>query len=236
MKFIKVDTYNELSREAALVIASQLKSKPDSVLGLATGSSPVGTYRELIKMYENGEIDFSSARSVNLDEYVGLSPEDTQSYAYFMRTNLFDHVNIKKENTNIPNGTAEDLDAECRRYDKLVLELGGVDLQLLGIGTDGHIGFNEPDSVFSKLTHTVRLAQSTIDSNARFFESADKVPTTAITVGMMTIMQARSVLLIANGPSKRDILNKALNGPITPEIPASILQLHPHVTVIYSEN
>lgn len=236
MKFIKVDTYNELSREAALVIASQLKSKSDSVLGLATGSSPVGTYRELIKMYENGEIDFSSARSVNLDEYVGLSPEDTQSYAYFMRTNLFDHVNIKKENTNIPNGTAEDLDAECRRYDKLVLELGGVDLQLLGIGTDGHIGFNEPDSVFSKLTHTVRLAQSTIDSNARFFESADKVPTTAITVGMMTIMQARSVLLIANGPSKRDILNKALNGPITPEIPASILQLHPHVTVIYSEN
>lgn len=236
MKFIKVDTYNELSREAALVIASQLKSKSDSVLGLATGSSPVGTYRELIKMYENGEIDFSSARSVNLDEYVGLSPEDTQSYAYFMRTNLFDHVNIKKENTNIPNGTAEDLNAECRRYDKLVLELGGVDLQLLGIGTDGHIGFNEPDSVFSKLTHTVRLAQSTIDSNARFFESADKVPTTAITVGMMTIMQARSVLLIANGPSKRDILNKALNGPITPEIPASILQLHPHVTVIYSEN
>ena len=236
MKFIKVDTYNELSREAALVIASQLKSKPDSVLGLATGSSPVGTYRELIKMYENGEIDFSSARSVNLDEYVGLSPEDTQSYAYFMRTNLFDHVNIKKENTNIPNGTAEDLDAECRRYDKLVLELGGVDLQLLGIGTDGHIGFNEPDSVFSKRTHTVRLAQSTIDSNARFFESADKVPTTAITVGMMTIMQARSVLLIANGPSKRDILNKALNGPITPEIPASILQLHPHVTVVYSEN
>ena len=236
MKFIKVDTYNELSREAALVIASQLKSKSDSVLGLATGSSPVGTYRELIKMYENGEIDFSSARSVNLDEYVGLSPEDTQSYAYFMRTNLFDHVNIKKENTNIPNGTAEDLDAECRRYDKLVLELGGVDLQLLGIGTDGHIGFNEPDSVFSKLTHTVRLAPSTIDSNARFFESADKVPTTAITVGMMTIMQARSVLLIANGPSKRDILNKALNGPITPEIPASILQLHPHVTVIYSEN
>ena len=236
MKFIKVDTYNELSREAALVIASQLKSKPDSVLGLATGSSPVGTYRELIKMYENGEIEFSSARSVNLDEYVGLSPEDTQSYAYFMRTNLFDHVNIKKENTNIPNGTAEDLDAECRRYDKLVLELGGVDLQLLGIGTDGHIGFNEPDSVFSKLTHTVRLAQSTIDSNARFFESADKVPTTAITVGMMTIMQARSVLLIANGPSKRDILNKALNGPITPEIPASILQLHPHVTVVYSEN
>ena len=200
MKFIKVDTYNELSREAALVIASQLKSKSDSVLGLATGSSPVGTYRELIKMYENGEIDFSSARSVNLDEYVGLSPEDTQSYAYFMRTNLFDHVNIKKENTNIPNGTAEDLDAECRRYDKLVLELDGVDLQLLGIGTDGHIGFNEPDSVFSKLTHTVRLAQSTIDSNARFFESAEKVPTTAITVGMMTIMQARSVLLIANGP------------------------------------
>lgn len=236
MKFIKVDTYNELSREAALVIASQLKSKSDSVLGLATGSSPVGTYRELIKMYENGEIDFSSARSVNLDEYVGLSPEDTQSYAYFMRTNLFDHVNIKKENTNIPNGTAEDLDAECRRYDKLVLELDGVDLQLLGIGTDGHIGFNEPDSVFSKLTHTVRLAQSTIDSNARFFESAEKVPTTAITVGMMTIMQARSVLLIANGPSKRDILNKALNGPITPEIPASILQLHPHVTVVYSEN
>ena len=236
MKFIKVDTYNELSREAALVIASQLKSKSDSVLGLATGSSPVGTYRELIKMYENGEIDFSSARSVNLDEYVGLSPEDTQSYAYFMRTNLFDHVNIKKENTNIPNGTAEDLDAECRRYYKLVLELGGVDLQLLGIGTDGHIGFNEPDSVFSKLTHTVRLAQSTIDSNARFFESAEKVPTTAITVGMMTIMQARSVLLIANGPSKRDILNKALNGPITPEIPASILQLHPHVTVVYSEN
>ncbi len=236
MKFIKVDTYGELSREAAEVIAAQIKAKPDSVLGLATGSSPVGTYRELIKRYENGELDFDKVRSVNLDEYVGLSAADPQSYAYFMKSKLFDSINIKPENTNIPCGTAKELEEECRRYDRLVLELGGVDLQLLGIGTDGHIGFNEPDSVFSKLTHTVSLAQSTIDSNARFFDSPEQVPTTAITVGMMTIMQARSVLLIANGYKKKEILEKAMNGPITPEIPASILQLHPHVTVIFSEN
>lgn len=236
MKFIKVKTYEELSKKAADILASVVILKPDCVLGLATGSSPVGTYKELIKKYEAGELDFSRVTSVNLDEYVGLDGTHDQSYRYFMNYNLFDHVNIDKSRTFVPNGKAADAAAEGEAYDKNIERLGGIDIQLLGIGPDGHIGFNEPDSFFTKETHKVSLHPSTIEANARFFESADDVPKSAITMGMGAIMQAKRVLLVANGAAKKDIVEKAFFGPITPEVPASILQLHPDLTVIYSEN
>ena len=233
MNYIVVDSYKELSRKAAQIIASVVTLKPDCVLGLATGSSPVGTYDRLTEMYENGELDFSRVTSVNLDEYVGLDGTNDQSYRYFMNKNLFDRVNIDKNRTFVPNGLAADPAAEGEAYDNHIKELGGIDIQLLGIGLDGHIGFNEPDSFFTKETHLVKLHESTIEANSRFFASRDEVPTTAITMGMSSIMQARRVLLIANGAKKKEIMEKAFFGPITPEVPASILQMHPDLTVIY---
>lgn len=235
MNFIKVKTYDELSKKAAAIIASQIIVKPNCVLGLATGSSPVGTYKKLIEANKNGELDFSTVTSVNLDEYVGLDVTNDQSYRYFMNDNLFDHVNIDKSKTYVPNGCAADLKAEGEAYDALIKSLGGIDLQLLGIGLDGHIGFNEPDSVFTAATHEVVLDDSTIKANARFFANEDEVPKTAITMGMMSIMQAKKVLLVANGTAKKEIVEKAFFGPIDPQVPASILQLHPDVTVIFSE-
>ncbi len=235
MKFIEVDTYEELSRLGADIIAEQVKSKADSVLGLATGSSPVGIYKNLIDDYNNGKLDFSSITSVNLDEYIGLTADNDQSYRYFMNTNLFDHINIDKSRTFVPSGVAGDIAAECEAYDANIERLGGIDIQLLGIGLDGHIGFNEPDSVFIKPTHEVKLDESTIQANARFFESIDDVPKSAVTMGMGGIMSAKKVLLIANGEAKRDIVEKAFFGPITPAVPASILQLHNDLVVIYSK-
>ena len=236
MQFITTKTYEELSEKAAAIIASQVIMKPDCVLGLATGSSPVGTYKNLIKAYENGTLDFSKVTSVNLEEYVGLDGSSDQSYRYFMNENLFKGINIKPENTYVPNGKAADLKAEGEAYDARIKEFGGIDLQLLGIGLDGHIGFNEPDEFFTKETHEVVLDESTIKANARFFEKESDVPKTAITMGMMSIMQAKKILLVANGAAKKDILEKAFFGPIDPKVPASILQLHPDVTVIFSEN
>ena len=236
MKFITVENYNELSRLAANIIAAQVTLKPNCVLGLATGSSPLGTYAKLAEKCDAGDLDFSNVTSVNLDEYVGLTGDNDQSYRYFMDNNLFAKININRENTYVPNGCATDLDKEGERYDNLIKELGGTDLQLLGIGLDGHIGFNEPDDAFTKGTHVVELDPSTIEANARFFESIDDVPKKAITMGMGAIMQAKKVLLIANGQNKKDILMKAFYGPITPQVPASILQLHNDVTVIFSEN
>ena len=235
MNYVVVDSYKELSRKAAQIIASVVTLKPDCVLGLATGSSPVGTYDRLTEMYENGELDFSRVTSVNLDEYVGLDGTNDQSYRYFMNKNLFDRVNIDKSRTFVPNGLAADPAAEGLAYDEHIKSLGGIDIQLLGIGLDGHIGFNEPDSFFTKETHLVKLHESTIEANSRFFASRDEVPTTAITMGMGSIMQAKRVLLIANGAKKKEIMEKAVFGPITPEVPASILQMHPDVTVIYCE-
>ncbi len=236
MNFVRVKTYEELSKKAANLIAAQIIVKPNCVLGLATGSSPVGAYKELIRKNKEGEIDFSTVTSVNLDEYVGLDGSNDQSYRYFMNTNLFDHVNIDKSKTHVPNGCAADLSKEGEAYDELIRSLGGIDLQLLGIGLDGHIGFNEPDSVFTGATHEVVLDESTIKANARFFADINDVPKTAITMGMMSIMQAKKVLLVANGAAKKEIVEKAFFGPIDPQVPASILQLHPDVTVIYSEN
>ena len=236
MKYITVKTYEELSNKAADLIAAQILVKPNCVLGLATGSSPVGTYKRLIADNQAGKIDFSTVTSVNLDEYVGLDGSNDQSYRFFMNHNLFDHVNIDKSKTFVPSGLAADLKAEGEAYDAMIQELGGIDLQLLGIGLDGHIGFNEPDAYFTAATHEVKLDESTIKANARFFASEDEVPTTAITMGMLSIMQAKKVLLIANGAAKKEIVEKAFFGPIDPQVPASILQLHPDVTVIYSEN
>lgn len=235
MKFITVDTYEKLSRQAANIISAQVILKPDSVLGLATGSSPLGTYKQLIEWYEKGDIDFSNVTSVNLDEYVGLDGGNAKSYRYFMNKNFFEHINIDINNTFVPNGCAVDLAGEGKRYDEHIAKLGGIDLQLLGIGLDGHIGFNEPDKYFVKSTHVVDLHESTIKANSRFFANIDDVPKRAITMGMVSIMQAKKILLIASGEEKRDILEKAFYGPITPEIPASILQLHPDITVIYSQ-
>ena len=236
MKFIKTDSYEKMSRIAANIIFAQIINKPDSVLGLATGSSPVGTYKELIALCKNGDLSFADVTSINLDEYAGLDGENDQSYRYFMNKNLFKSVDINPENTFVPNGKACDLEAECKAYDERIAAYGGIDLQLLGIGLDGHIGFNEPDSFFTKETHLVELDESTIKANARFFESEADVPKKAVTMGMGGIMGAKKVLLIANGANKKEILEKAFYGPITPEVPASILQLHPDVTVIYSEN
>ena len=236
MNFIEVNTYEELSTRAAAIICAQVAMKPDCTLGLATGSSPLGAYAKIAEKYEAGEVDFSRVKSINLDEYVGLDGSHDQSYRYFMNNNLFKHINIDINNTHVPNGCAVDTDAECEAYDKLIESVGGIDLQLLGIGLDGHIGFNEPDTYFEKATHKVELDPSTIDANARFFASRDDVPTTAITMGMGGIMSAKKVLLIANGKGKRDIVEKAFFGPITPAVPASILQLHPDLTVIYSKN
>jgi glucosamine-6-phosphate deaminase len=235
MNFITVKSYDELSVKAANIIASQIIMKPNCVLGLATGSSPVGTYKELIKKCNAGELDFSTVTSVNLDEYIGLDGTHDQSYRYFMQTNFFDHINIRKENTYVPNGCADDLEKEGAEYDARIEAFGGIDLQLLGIGLDGHIGFNEPAPIFEKATHVVDLHESTIKANARFFEKESDVPRQAITMGMGAIMQAKKVLLIANGKSKKEIVQRAFFGPITPEVPASILQLHPDLTVVFSE-
>ena len=235
MNFIKVKTYEELSRLTGEQIEALVKEKPNCILGLATGSSPLGAYAYLADKCKEG-LDFSRVTSVNLDEYVGLDGENDQSYRYFMNENLFNKINIDINNTYVPNGCSIDLVAEGHGYDELISSLGGIDLQLLGIGLDGHIGFNEPDSFFTAETHPVSLDESTIEANSRFFASKDEVPTMAITMGMKSIMQAKSIVLIANGAKKWSILEKALYGKITPEVPASILQLHPNLTVIYSEN
>ena len=235
MNFIKVKNYDELSVKAAAIIGAQVVLKPDCILGLATGSSPVGTYKKLAEKCAMGEVDFSKVRTVNLDEYVGLEGTHDQSYRYFMNANFFDHINIDKNNTKVPCGTSSDAARECAEYDAYIESIGGIDLQLLGIGFDGHIGFNEPDDHFTKETHVVELEESTIDANSRFFASRDDVPRSAITMGVGAIMNAKKVLLVANGKGKKDIVEKAFFGPITPDVPASILQLHPDCTVIYSE-
>ena len=233
MKIYKTKNYEDMSKKAANIISAQITLKPDSVLGLATGSSPVGTYKNLVERYENGDLDFSQITSVNLDEYKGLPRENDQSYYYFMHDNLFSHVNIKA--SYLPDGTKEDSAAECSRYEEQIRSLGGVDLQLLGLGHNGHIGFNEPSDCFEKETHCVDLQERTIEANKRFFASIDDVPRQAYTMGIGTIMRARKILIIVSGADKADILAEALTGPVTPRVPASILQMHPDVIVVADE-
>ncbi len=235
MRIYKAKDYEEMSRKAAGIVSAQIIMKPDCVLGLATGSTPVGLYKQLIEWYRNGDLDFSGVRTVNLDEYKGISRENDQSYYYFMHQNLFDHVNIPAGNTHLPDGMELDSEKECRRYEELIQSMGSVDLQLLGIGHNGHIGFNEPADAFDKLVHCVNLTQSTIEANKRFFASAEEVPRQAYTMGIQTIMRSKKILIIANGEGKADIVRDAFFGPITPMVPASVLQLHNDVTLVADE-
>lgn len=232
MQIVSCVDYADMSRKAARIIASQVTLKPHCVLGLATGSTPIGTYKELIRFHLEEELDFSNVTTVNLDEYYGLSPEHEQSYRYFMRQNLFDHINIPPENTHIPDGLTRDVARTCAEYDSMVSSLGGTDIQLLGIGDNGHIAFNEPHSFFFAQTHLVDLDEDTIKANARFFASEADVPRQAITMGMLSIFSAKLILLLASGPNKASAIAKMIKGPIDPQLPASILQLHPNVVVI----
>ncbi|MBR2948474.1 MAG: glucosamine-6-phosphate deaminase [Lachnospiraceae bacterium] len=235
MRIIKTKNYDDMSRKAANIIAAQIITKPDCVLGLATGSTPIGTYKNLVEGYNNGDLDFSQVKSVNLDEYKGLPRENEQSYFYFMHDNLFKHVNIDLNNTNLPDGMEPDSDKACAEYDAVIASMGGVDLQLLGLGHDGHIGFNEPNDEFDKETHCVDLTEMTIEANKRFFASADEVPRQAYTMGIATIMRAKCVLMVVSGADKAQILKDAFFGPITPKVPASILQLHPNFILVADE-
>ena len=227
--------YTHASRVAANIISAQVIMKPDCVLGLATGSTPVGTYEELIRRYEQGDLDFSRVHSINLDEYRGLAGDNDQSYRYFMNTHLFDSINIDKKNTYVPDGLEPDSEKACRDYEEIIKAHGGVDLQILGLGHNGHIGFNEPGSTFEKETHCVTLSETTRQANARFFSSMDEVPTEAYTMGIGSIMQAKKIVVIVTGEGKREIVKKAFLGPITPEVQASVLQLHNDVILVGDE-
>lgn len=235
MRVIRTKDAKVAGRNTANIISAQVILKPDCVLGLATGSSPIGAYQQLIEWYNKGDIDFSQVRAVNLDEYVGLPANHPQSYAWFMRHNFFDHINIDPKNTNIPNGMEPDAAKECSRYDAIIEKLGGVDLQLLGIGPNGHIGFNEPSDAFVKGTHCVDLTEATIEANARFFDSEEEVPRRAYTMGILGIVQAKRVVMIATGANKAKAIHDAFCGPVTPKVPASILQLHPDFTLVADE-
>lgn len=235
MKLIVVNNYEELSKVAAKEFSKVIKEKENAVLGLATGGSPVGMYKELIRMYEQKELNFSKITTVNLDEYIGLNPEHNQSYRYFMNNNLFNHINIDKSNTFVPNGLAEDLEAQCKEYDQKIVELGGIDIQLLGVGNNGHIAFNEPNSELSSGTHIISLTDNTIEANARFFDNIDDVPRKAITMGVGGIMKAKKIILIASGESKAEAIKGIFSGKITTANPATMLQMHRDVTVIVDE-
>lgn len=224
IKIVYSKTAEEAGINGADVITALLMTKKNAVLGLATGSSPVGMYHELARRCDDGQISFKNVKTVNLDEYVGLSADHDQSYSYFMHENLFNLVDIKEENTHLPNGLATDPEAERARYDEVIASMGGVDIQVLGIGNNGHIGFNEPTDHFSKGTVLVDLTDSTIDANSRFFASRDEVPTRAFTMGIGQIMKADKILMLAMGRGKAEILEAALFGKVTPEVPASILQ------------
>lgn len=232
MRIYHAENYESMCRQGANIISAQLIMKPNSVLGLATGSTPIGIYKQLIDWYQKGDLSFSEASTVNLDEYVGLAPEHPQSYRYFMEHNLFQHVDVKFESTHVPFGLAKDAEKECKRYNSVIKHLGGIDLQLLGMGHNGHIGFNEPGQAFERETHRVTLAEETIRANTRFFEDESQVPRHAFTMGMKSIMWARKILVVVSGEDKAEIVRKAFAGKVTPEVPASILQLHPDVTLV----
>ena len=235
MKIIRAKDYKDMSRKAANIISAQVIMKPNCVLGLATGGTPVGAYAQLVEWYNKGDLDFAEVTTVNLDEYRGLPREHPESYWSFMHRNLFDLVNVRPEAINLPDGTNLDAAAECARYDEVIRSVGGIDLQLLGIGHDGHIGFNEPGAAFELGTHCVDLTDETIEANKRFFASKDEVRRQAYTMGIKTIMQARKVLMVASGADKAAIVKKAFFGPVTPEVPASILQMHPDFILVLDE-
>jgi len=236
MRIIIVDSKEEMGKKAASLVSSQIILKPDSVLGLATGGTPLGMYKELINLYNEKEIDFKLVKTFNLDEYVGIGKENDQSYHYYMMNNLFEFINIPEENINIPDGSAKDIEEECLRYESAIKQAGGIDIQVLGIGTNGHIGFNEPDVNFEAETHLVKLEESTIQANSIYFKTIKEVPTTAVSMGIKTIMNSRKIVLLANGLSKAEAIYGLVNGKINPNLQASILQLHPDVTLILDKD
>lgn len=235
MRIYRAKDYDDMSRKAANIISAQVILKPDCVLGLATGSTPIGAYRQLVEWYNKGDLDFSEVTTINLDEYKGLPRDNDQSYYYFMHENLFKHVNIPEGRSFLPDGTEPDSEKACSKYNDIIHQVGGIDLQLLGLGQNGHIGFNEPDDHFSLETHCVDLTPSTIEANKRFFEKKEDVPRQAYTMGIKTIMQAKKVLLVASGKEKAQALRDAICGPVTPALPASILQYHKNVYVVADE-
>ena len=235
MKIYRAKDCNDMSRKAANIISAQVIMKPDCVLGLATGSTPIGAYRQLVEWYKKGDLDFAEVTTVNLDEYRGLTRENDQSYYYFMNENLFDHINIDKSRTFLPDGMEADSDKACRDYNEIIQSVGGVDLQLLGLGHNGHIGFNEPGIAFETETHCVNLTERTIKANMRFFPAEKDVPRQAYTMGIKTIMSAKKILVVVSGEDKADIVKEAFFGPVTPAVPASILQLHNDVIVVADE-
>ena len=232
MQIIVCNSYEEISRKGAEIIADLMKKKPACILGLATGSTPVGMYRELIEMNRRGEIDFSQVVTYNLDEYYPISPDNDQSYRYFMNTNLFNHVNIDIANTHVPNGAADDAEDACKSYDSAYEATGGADIQVLGIGQNGHIAFNEPEEALTVGTHVTALTEDTIKANSRFFASIDEVPTRALTMGMGSIMMAKQIILLANGKNKHEAIAAMLNDKVTTAVPATLLKLHPNVIVL----
>jgi glucosamine-6-phosphate deaminase len=235
MKVIIAKNYDEMSNAAADIIKDLVNSQPNCILGLATGSTPIGMYKKLIDYNSNKSVDFSKVTTFNLDEYLGLPGTHPQSYRYFMNNNFFNHININKNHTHVPNGIAEDINAECLSYDTKISEAGGIDLQVLGIGNNGHIGFNEPSDTLHVGTHVTKLKGDTITANSRFFCSIADVPSSAVTMGVGGIMKARQILLLASGSSKAEIICKLVNGKINTQIPASLIQIHSNVTVIIDE-
>ena len=235
VEIIVAPSYDAMSRVAADVMTTFINEKPHAVIGLATGTTPLGMYQQLISDYANKRVSFKDVRTYNLDEYCGLAPDHKQSYRYFMQENLFNHIDIDPRNTFVPDGANENAAAVCDSYEQDIIDAGGIDLQLLGLGHNGHIGFNEPDDVFSPYTHVVNLSDSTIDANSRLFAARSEVPKRAYTMGIGTIMRAREILVIASGPGKASIVRDAFFGPITPRVPASVLQLHQNVTVVLDE-
>ncbi len=226
MKIFIVDDYEQMSIKAATIVASQVILKNSAVLGLATGSTPEGMYARLVQMYKEGTVDFSEVKSFNLDEYIGLAPDHHQSYNYYMHQHLFNHINIASDNIFIPDGKTEDIELFCKEYDETIAAAGGIDIQVLGVGVNGHIGFNEPDRHLETGTNAVFLTQETIDSNSRFFAMIEEVPRRAITMGMKSIMHARRIILLASGLNKAPIIKEMVNGRVRTEVPASFLQLH----------
>ena len=235
MRILVCKNYDEMSKKAAQIISSQVVLKSDSILGLATGSTPIGMYKNLVDMYNKGEIDFSEVKTFNLDEYYQLPKDNIQSYYYFMHENLFNHINIKKENINIPDGMNEDVNVECANYDEAIKKIGGVDIQVLGIGNNAHIGFNEPNDAFIKNTHLVDLKKSTIEANSRFFDCIDDVPKKAVTMGIGSIFAAKKIMLLASGEGKAEAIYNTVYGDVTPQIPSSILKFHNDVILIIDE-
>ena len=235
MNIIVVKDYNEMSYQAAQLITEQITKKRNTVLGLATGSTPEGMYKELINLNQEDKVDFSEVITFNLDEYYGLSPEHPQSYCFFMWTKFFKHINIKKENIHLLNGITENVNKECKQYEDLIKKSGRIDLQVLGIGDNGHIGFNEPDISLNTQTHLVNLTTKTIQANSRFFNNVQEIPKQAITMGIGTIMRARKIILLANGKRKARVIERTINSPITTKVPASVLQLHNDVTIMVDQ-